>query len=69
MARRPNGSPEAPVRSVRITDPLWAKAKRRADHEGVTMSEVLASFVQGYADGYIDMPQVKIVYHKPKASV
>lgn len=62
MGRRPNGSPEAPVRSVRITDPLWAKAKMRADHDGVTMSEVLSSFVKGYADGYLDLPQVQVVY-------
>jgi len=64
--RRPNGSGEFPVRSVRVSDEVWEKAKRRATFEGVTMSRVLAVVVEGYADGYIDLPTVKMVYPTPK---
>lgn len=63
--RRPNGAPESPVRSVRIDNVLWDKARSRAEEEGVTMSEVLAAFTRGYADRHINMPQVHVVYEEP----
>jgi hypothetical protein len=56
---------EDPVRSVRVGDPLWEKAKRRAAYEGITMSQFLYAMVEGYANNQIGMPQVQVVYHQP----
>lgn len=60
--RRPVGSKPDPVRSVRVGDDLWEAAKRRAAYEGVTMSHVLLSIIEGYAQGLIDMPKVVVSY-------
>jgi hypothetical protein len=60
------GSPEVPVRSVRVDDELWEKAKRRATFEGVTMSQVLWEFTKGYADGGLNRPITQVVYTQPK---
>jgi hypothetical protein len=54
-----------PARSVRISDEVWEQAKRRADHDGVTISHVLFSLCEGYARGMINLPQVKVVYSPP----
>lgn len=59
---RPKGAPPNPVRSVRVDDPTWEKATRRAAFEGVTMSEVLALFIKGYGDGLINAPRTQVVY-------
>jgi len=53
---------EVPVRSVRVADDLWEKARRRATYEGVTMSQVLYDFVDGYARGLVDRPRVEVVF-------
>lgn len=60
--RRPIGTKEDPVRSVRISDDLWIPARRRAEREGVTMSHVLVSIVEGYANKAIDLPRVQVHY-------
>jgi hypothetical protein len=65
-ARRPSGAKEEPVRSVRVGDELWEKLKRRAAYEGVTASNVLFAFVEGYAAGLVDMPVVRPVYSPPR---
>jgi len=65
-SRRPNDAGSFPVRSVRVSDEVWEKAKRRANLEGVTMSRVLALVVEGYADGYLNMPTTRMVYEQPK---
>lgn len=62
--RRPNGAPENPVRSVRIGDPIWTRASRRARVDGVTMSYVLATLAEGYANGKINLPTVQVVYNQ-----
>lgn len=64
--RRPNGVPHAPVRSVRVPEDVWQSAKRRATYEGVTMSHVLASIVEGYAQGLLDLPKITVSYSSPK---
>lgn len=56
------GEKYAPVRSVRVGEPTWKKASKRAEREGLTMSEVIFRFVQGYADGDIAAPQMQMVY-------
>lgn len=63
--RRPIGTKEDPVRSVRISDDLWIPARRRAEKEGVTMSHVLVAIVEGYANKALDLPRVQIHYGPP----
>jgi hypothetical protein len=65
--RRPKGTPENPVRSVRVADALWNKAAVRARHEGVTMSHVLLTFVEGYAEGLVDLPRITATFASPPA--
>ena len=60
--RRPNGSAPDPVRSVRCSDAKWEAAKRRARHEGVTMSQVLSLIIEGYAQDAIDLPTLSVTY-------
>jgi len=54
------------VRSVRVDDTLWEKARRRATYEGVTMSQVLYEFTKGYADGLLNRPVITAVYTPAK---
>jgi len=51
-----------PGRSVRVADEPWEKARRRAAHEGITMSRMVALLVEGYGQGLIDLPKVQIVF-------
>lgn len=60
--RRPNGSKEMPARSIRCSDEAWEPAKRRANYEGVTMSNMAAQLIEGYGKGLIDLPKVQRVY-------
>lgn len=62
QVRRPNGSKEMPVRSVRVPEEAWEKARRRANYEGLTMSNVIAQIVDGYAAGLLDLPKHVITY-------
>lgn len=64
--RRPNGSAHHPTRSVRISDEVWEAAKSRAEQDGYTMSRVVAVFVEGYADGQFDLPQVTVSYRNSR---
>jgi len=63
--RRANGSRRLPVRSLRIEDALWERARKRATLENVTMSQVLLAFVQGYAAGAISLPRMQPIYTQP----
>lgn len=36
-------------RVVRVPDPLWQAAKRRADEKGETVSEAVRKFLERYA--------------------
>lgn len=56
------GSKYAPARSVRIDDDVWSRARARAKADGVTISEVINRFVEGYAEGRIDAPRLRMVY-------
>lgn len=60
--RRPNGSPSVPVRSVRVSDSAWEAARRRAAYEEVTISYVVATIIEGYGKGLIDLPKVTVLY-------
>lgn len=64
--RQPGGSP---TRTARISDPIWKAAQKRAKKDGVSMSQLMSTLVEGYAKGKIDMPRVELVYEdKTKAS-
>ena len=60
--RNPNGSPHAPVRSIRIAEDVWVRAQARATHEGLTMSALVALLVKGFAEGAIDVPKIVVAY-------
>jgi hypothetical protein len=64
--KRPAGSRYDPVRSVRVSDATWEAARRRALYEGVTMSHVLLTILEGYSKGLIDLPRVTVSYRPPK---
>jgi predicted HicB family RNase H-like nuclease len=36
------------VRSVRVSDQLWARAMAKAKSEGKSVSEVIVDFLKGY---------------------
>lgn len=61
---RPRGGSYDPVRSVRVGETVWEKAKRRAALEGVTMSYVLSEIAEGYAEGSINLPRVTKTFAK-----
>ena len=52
----------APARSVRIHDDVWSSARERAKDDGITISEVINRFVEGYAEGHLAAPQMRMVY-------
>lgn len=60
--RRPNGSTPHPARSIRVSDETWERAKRRATYDGVTISHVGATLIEGYAQGLIDLPKTQVVF-------
>lgn len=51
-----------PVRTARISDKIWLKARARARKDNVTMSTVINRLVEGYAKGAITLPRVQMVY-------
>lgn len=64
VTRRPDGSKHYLARSVRINAEVWDRAKRRAAHEGLSMSRVIYLFIQGYGDHKIDAPRMEPVYDR-----
>jgi hypothetical protein len=64
--RRPNGSDPVPVYSVRVPRVAWEKAKRRAAYEGITVSAAAALFVEGYGEGFLDLPKITRTYTQPR---
>jgi len=57
--------PPTTTRSIRCTPESWRKAQIRADKEGVTLTHVLREFVEGYANGQLDLPKVIKVFKNP----
>lgn len=64
--RRPNRQLYAPPRSIRVSDEVWDKTKRRARYEGTTPSYVVNMFLEGYASGLIDLPKVQVTYSQAR---
>lgn len=61
---KPRGGKYAPTHSVRVEEDIWEKASARAAAEGLTMSNVMHMFIEGYAEGRISAPRVQLVYTK-----
>lgn len=62
QTRRPVGAAAHSPRSFRCPDSVWEKAKRRADLENSTMSHVVLSLIEAYAEGYVKLPERQTVY-------
>ncbi len=60
--RRPAGVKAHPARSFRAPDSVWDKAKRRAAMENATMSHVMLSLLEAYAEGYVKLPERRTLY-------
>lgn len=58
-------TPPTTTRSIRCSPEAWRKAQIRADKEGVTLTHVLREFVEGYANGELNLPKVVKVYNSP----
>lgn len=59
---------QMPTRSVRISDEIWERGRNRAEFEGVTVSHVIYSLLEGYSKGLLNMPKTQVTYSQPKAS-
>ena len=64
QTRRPNGQ-QIPSRSIRVGNEEWDRARRRANFEGLTLSNVAAQLIDGYGKGLINLPTVQKVYGAP----
>ena len=62
MAIKRIASNKTAAHSVRTTDELWTKAKRRAEAEGVTMNFVINEILEGYSRGLMNLPRVTKQY-------
>lgn len=68
--RRPRSTNGAmPARSVRVSDEVWERAKSRAKYEGVTVSTVIFTLLEGYSKGLLNLPKVQVTYSQPKDDV
>lgn len=65
-ARPRKAKGETPARSVRIADETWDRARNRAAYEGVTISYVIGSLLEGYSKGLLNLPKVEVKYTQPK---
>lgn len=46
-------------RSVRMSEEAWDKLQKRAEEDGVPMNYVMEVFGTAYANGIIDLPEIK----------
>ena len=51
-------APTSANHTVRCSDAVWEAARRRASHEGVTISKVITEILEGYASGKLNLPTV-----------
>lgn len=63
-----NTEKREPGHSIRATNVLWAKARRRASSEGLTMNDVVERILSGYHRGLLDLPKTTKTFTQPKAS-
>lgn len=60
VTRRQQGI--TPARSVRVSDEVWEAARERATSEGVTLTRVIVSILEGYGQGKVNLPTVHVDY-------
>jgi hypothetical protein len=48
--------------SVRVPDVNWGAADRRAKREGTNMNAMINEIIEGYGQGYINLPKVTKTY-------
>lgn len=56
-------------RSVRISDEVWEKARTRSRYDGVTISYVMYTLLEGYGKGLLNLPKVTMTYSAPVETV
>lgn len=56
--RKPRRPATTSVHSIRTSEALWAKAKKRADGEGVPMNQIVVQILEGYAAGELHLPRI-----------
>lgn len=49
-----------PTRSIRVDNETWERVKERAQDEGITPSYALYLITVAYAEGAMDLPEVKL---------
>jgi hypothetical protein len=64
--RRPAGSTHLPPRSIRASDAVWEKAKRRAQTEELSVSGAVQIFLEAYGAGLINLPKRELRYARPE---
>lgn len=62
--RKPNGL-ITPTRTVRIDDDVWARARARAEKEGISVSFVVSAILGEYADGKDILTEGALEIHDP----
>jgi predicted CopG family antitoxin len=43
------------LRNVRVADELWQSALKRADKDGISVSEVLRELLEAWVDGRVEL--------------
>jgi hypothetical protein len=66
QTRRPAGSRHLPPRSIRASDEVWEKAKRRAMREDLSVSGAVQIFLEAYGNGMINLPKRELRYARPE---
>lgn len=59
--RRRRGAGNTPSRSVRVSDPIWKGAQKRAAGDGVSTTYVIQTFLEAYGGHVISLPRREVV--------
>lgn len=65
--QQPSAAGRSAVHGIRVVDPVWAAAKRRATADDVTLNYATSLLLEGYAKGLIDLPRI-VKQYKPSRS-
>lgn len=60
--------PKSSGRSIRVTNALWAAAKRKGTTDGMTPNEIIVAIVAAYGAGKINMPRVTKAFAPPASA-
>ena len=63
VSSRPgSGENSDPVRSLRCDSRVWDAAMRRAEGDGVTISEAVRRLLEAYGRGMVNLPRMVMVH-------